>query len=323
MAHRQPLYPMLLAACIVLGRDALEDLASLNVALVIAAMWVAYGIAARVLASRTAGVLAAAVVWDVPFLFENATTRLLTEPGYVLCGLLAAWAFLAYARKPSTCALGGVACATGLAYLQRVNGLWLAIPALAALLILDLLDTRRRVAVRAFAARWALATFLCVLVTVPSWAPRLYHARNPFYHGYLPNYLWVDQYERAHVPGPPRYGWRDYVREHDASAALSRLRYGLRRTLWEAPREKYGAGVAAAMLLGAVVVALARDRAALAWLGVGLLQMLPVAWSALANPVRRIPATALLPFGVIAIAAGAAVAIKTACDRRRVAAART
>jgi hypothetical protein len=156
-----------------------------------------------------------------------------------------------------------------------------------------------------------------VAVSAPSWVPRLVHAGDPLYHGYLPNFLWVDDKDRAHVPGPPRFGWRDYAREHDLAGAADRLGYGLHRTLWEAPRVKYGDAAALAALLGLVVVALARDGAALAWLAAGLIQMLPIAWTALSNPVRRIPATALLPFAVVAVVAGTAVLVRSARDLAR------
>src|SRR6185503_17316616 len=139
---------------------------------------------------------------------------------------------------------------------------------------------------------------------------------------YLSNYLWADEYAKAHVPGPPQYGWRDYAREHDAGAALARMRYGLRRALWSAPRDKYGDALAACMLAGLVVTALARERALLAWYAVGLASVLPIAWTALANPIRRIPATALLAFGVVAVAGGTAIAVaavarEVAARRRR------
>jgi len=312
LAHRQPLYPMLLAASMAMGANDVEHLASVNLVLVVASLWVAYGIGARVYASRLAGVVAAATLWHIPFLFENATTRLLTEPGYVLCSLLAAWAFLAGVAAPGSRCPVFLACAAALAYLQRVNGLVLAACALPMLFVLEATAWPKGTTRRALAFRWGVALLLCVTVAAPSWMPRLRYAHDPFYHGYLSNYLWVDDHRSAHVPGPPRYSWRDYVRTHDAEAALSRSSYGLRRALWEAPREKYGDTIALAMLVGSLLAVAAGDRATVAWLGVGVLQMLPLAWSALANPARRIPATALLAFGLVGIVAGAAIIAKHA-----------
>jgi O-antigen ligase len=98
------------------------------------------------------------------------------------------------------------------------------------------------------------------------------------------------------------------------------MRYGLRRALWSAPREKYGDAVAACMLAGLILTVLARERMLLAWYAVGLASVLPLAWTALANPIRRIPATALLAFGVVAVAGGTAVvlaAVTRQAERRR------
>jgi hypothetical protein len=105
------------------------------------------------------------------------------------------------------------------------------------------------------------------------------------------------------------------VREHDVGAATSRMIYGLRRSLWEAPRAKYGDAVAVAMFLGIGLVLVTGKRDALAWLVVGFLQILPLAWTALSNPIRRIPATALLGFGLIAIAAGTEAVLVGALGR--------
>jgi hypothetical protein len=327
LAHRQPLYPALLALVMKLGAG-LEGLALLNVGLLIAALWAAFAVGAIEWRCPIAGLAAALALWRVPFLFENATTRLLTEPGYVLFSVLAAWGFLAYRARPRASSLLLTALVLACAYLQRINGLVLAVSALSVLFVLDLRRVRRTRSVplcRTVGRWWVSASLLFLTATAPSWVPRTIYAHNPLYHGYLSNYLWVDTHERAHVPGPARYGWRDYVREHDVGAAVARIDYGLRRTLWEAPRVKYGDAVAAAMLAGIVLAVAARRHAVLAWFGVGLLQVLPLAWAALSNPVRRIPATALLAFGLTAVAAAADIALAYAAAffRRRRATARS
>jgi hypothetical protein len=330
-AHRQPLYPATLAVATAAGLDGPDALATVNVVLVVLSMWVAYAIGARVYESRLAGLAGALVLWRVPYLWESVTTRLLTEAGYILLGLVLAYAFLRYRTTRDARWLWAAAGAGALAYLQRVNGLFATAAVLVCAAAADALDVRRRSRARRRRAseppggslrgapgwgRYVAACAVFVAISAPSWVPRLVHAGNPLYHGYLPNFLWVDERERAHVPGPPRFGWRDYAREHDLADAAHRLGYGLHRTLWEAPREKYGRAAAAAMLAGTVVVFLVRDPAAAPWLAAGLLQMLPIAWQALANPVRRIPATALLAFGVVAVIAGAA-ALVGAVDGRR------
>jgi hypothetical protein len=161
----------------------------------------------------------------------------------------------------------------------------------------------------------AIAVAIFVLASAPSWLPRLVHAGNPLYHGYLANFLWVDSYEEGHQAGPPRFGWRDYARKHDIGDAGARMAYGLRRVLYQTPRDKYGRPVAIAMLAGALLAALARERHVLSWLAVGVLQMLPLAWTAVSNPNRRIPAAALLPFALMALMAGVMVLVQRVAPR--------
>jgi hypothetical protein len=317
-AHRQPLYPALLALVMRVHGSEVRGLAMLNVVFVVASMWVAYAIGAVALRSRLAGLAGALIVWKVPFLWENATTRLLTEPSYVFLSLVLGLCFLGYLMTRRAGWLYAAASTAALCYLDRVNGLFTGVLALACLAAADFLIGRRdaaRTDSTGAPGVWrhhAIGAAIFLAVAIPSWVPRLVHTGNPLYHGYLSNYLWVDEYEKAHVPGPPRYGWRDYARDHDAGAALARVRYGLRRALWSAPREKYGDLVAACMLAGLVVTALARKRALVAWYAVGLAGVLPLAWTALANPIRRIPATALLAFGVVAVAGGTALGVAAA-----------
>ena len=319
-AHRQPLYPALLAFVSVLtGRD-LAALATVNLALVVAAMWLAYAIGTRLFASRLAGLAAAAVLYRVPFLWTNATERLLTEPSYVLIVLAMGYAFLGYRASGSGRWLLALAAAGGLAYLCRTNGLFVTAAALSVAAGADALARARSMGggdwLSPVPRRWLLAALVLVVVSAPSWVPRAWHAGDPLYHGYLSNYLWVDTYEEGHVPGPPRYGFRDYASTHGLSDALARARYGLHRAFYSAPREKYGDLVAAAMLASLLVVIARRDGRVLAWMLVGGLQMLPLAWTALANPARRLPATALLPFGVVVVAAAVAHCVRIVEARR-------
>jgi hypothetical protein len=187
------------------GHD-LADLATLNVVLVVASMWTAYAIGRCVLASRLAGLAGALVVWSVPYLWDNATTRLLTEPSYVLLSLLLGLCFLRYAATSRAAWLWAAACTAALCYLDRVNGLFTGALALACLALVDLRRAQHgsatgSVTPSAVLRRHVIAAAIFVAAAAPSWVPRLVHVGNPLYHGYLPNYLWVDDYHRAHVPG--------------------------------------------------------------------------------------------------------------------------
>jgi len=164
---------------------------------------------------------------------------------------------------------------------------------------------------------YAGALALFIVVATPSWLPRLLYAGNPLYHGYLPNYLWVDDYERAHVPGTPRYSWSTYVQEHTIGDAIARAGYGIKRVYFDTPRDKLGVAASLAMLAALAVLIALRDRAALALAAAGVLQTLPLAWVALSNSARRVPAGALLPFFAMVMAAAAAATMRYARRRSR------
>lgn len=325
-AHRQPGYPALLAAAARLGVQRAPELARVNLALVVLSLWIAWLGTRAATGSALAGLVAAAIVYDAGFLYDIATERLLTEPLYVAVSLGAASAALSYLTRPGAAALLGAAALAGLAYDVRVNGLLLAVSLGVAMVAADLRRGQRadpqappaELALHLPVAAYAAALALFVVVTVPSWVPRVLHAGNPVYHGYLPNYLWVDDYDRAHVPGPPRYSLSTYVAEHRPADAVRRLGWGMQRVFWDTPRDKFGV-VASIALLAAIVVLLAlRNGPGLLLLAAGVLQAMPLAWTAMANPSRRLSAAALLPFAALVVGAAAAALLRRARpDRNR------
>lgn len=319
-AHRQPGYAALLALAGSLGVQGAPALARVNLAVVIASLWIALLVTRLATGSALAGLLAAAVVYNARFLFDIATERLLTEPLYVAVALGAIGACLAYVRRPGAVSLLLAAGLGGLAYLVRVNGLFLAATLGVAMLAADIHRARRagpHVPTRDLTlhlplAAYAAAFALFVAVTTPSWLPRVLYTGNPVYHGYLPNYLWVDEYERAHVPGPPQYSISTYVAEHGAGDAVKRFTWGFQRVFWETPRDKFGIVTSAALLVAIVVLLALRDTPGIVIACAAVLQALPLAWTALANPARRLPAAALLPFAALVIAAAAAAMLRRA-----------
>lgn len=317
-AHRQPGYPALLAAAQDLGVQGAPALARVNLGVLVASMWIAFLGVRLATGSALAGLLSAAVIYDAPFLFEIATGRLLTEPLYVAVAVGAVSSCLWYARRLNATALVVGAAMAALAYLVRVNGLFLAATLAVVLVAADVQRARhtgkptRDLPLHVPLEAWFAALALFVVVTVPSWLPRTIYAGNPVYHGYLPNYLWVDEYDRAHVPGPPKYSLSTYVAEHDAADAVRRFSYGARRVFWETPRDKFGMVTTVLLAVSLVVLVVLKDRAALAIVAAGVLQALPLAWTALPNPARRLPAAALLPFAAVVIGAAAAAALRHA-----------
>jgi hypothetical protein len=312
-AHRQPGYAAVIALAESAGIQGAPRLALVNVAIVVASLWVAFASVALATGSALAGLVAAAVIYDAAFLFEIATGRLLTEPTYVAVALGACGACLSYLVRPGAVSLLLAAGLGGLAYLVRVNGLLLAVSLAVVLVVADAIRARREnpdehaadLVLHLPLAAYALAAAMFVVVTMPSWVPRTIYAGNPVYHGYLPNYLWVDEYDRAHTTGPPQFSLSTYVSEHDLGDAVERMGWGMKRVFWDTPRDKLGIVASVAAAVSIVVLLVTRDVAGLLLVCAGILQALPLAWTALPNPARRLPAAALLPF--VALAIGCAV----------------
>jgi hypothetical protein len=238
----------------------------------------------------------------------------------VAVALGAVGACFAYLVRPGATSLLSAAVLGGLSYLVRVNGLFLAVAIALAMALADVIRARRRapdlhsadLVLHLPLAPYAAALALFLAVTTPSWVPRLVYTGNPLYHGYLANFLWVDDYARAHVPGAARFTLSTYVAEHSIGDAAGRLWYGIQRVFYETPRDKYGAGVSVAIVLSVVIVFALRDGPGTLLVLAGVLQVMPLAWTALANPARRLPATALLPFVAIVVAAAVAAALRRA-----------
>lgn len=302
--HRQPLYPAALAVGgALVGREP-TALTWINLALTSAAV-LAAGLACWWLfASRLAAIAAAALLATDPFLLRESQ-HLLTEPLFVLCVLAALALLLRALRSGGTATALAAASAFGLAYLTRPNGLFLFAAALAVLaldLTLRWLAVRDRPSLRRvfWVPAAAVATFL--VVATPSWLPRLVYKGQPFYHAYLSNFLWVDRYETASVPGDARYSLADYLASHTWRDAGQRMVHGWRTVLLDVPVVEFGLVASLLMVLGLALALLARRRDL--WLLTLLfaLQMAPIAWTQLSNPTTRIPAATTLPFGVFYVA---------------------
>lgn len=255
-------------------------------------------------ASRLAGLAAGALLAASPFLRE-VSQWLLTEPLFVLVvtGALACLLRASRDERPRLAMAAGAA--FGLAYLTRPNGLML-FAAAQCVLVLDLLlrwRTRRdRPSLRRLVVLPLGTTLAFLVVATPSWLPRLVHKGQPFYHGYLSNFLWVDRYEDASVAGDPRYTFADYARNHSWSDAWHRMADGWHTVAFDVPFHELGALTTWLSAAGLAAALLMRRRELLLMTLLFVLQMTPIAWTFPANPTTRIPAAATLPFGVFYVA---------------------
>jgi hypothetical protein len=193
-------------------------------------------------------------------------------------------------------------------YLTRSNGLFVAIALICVVLLQDFgrlaKDPSKREWGWVFSrlALYAACVLLVLVVTVPSWLPRLEYYGNAIHHGYLSNYLWVDTYKEGHAGGRfPLYTWRDYVANHTLWDAIRRAAWGFWRVSVDLPIivEK-PFFVLAVSSIGGVVLALVfgpgKFRLLVLFAGI---QLAPLMWTHLSNPNPRVPYASTFPFEIL------------------------
>ena len=300
-AHRQPLYPAALAVPLRILGENLFFLALINIIVMNVFILSVYFSIRKLFNSNTAGFLTVLFVISNNFLFRNISTRLLTEPLFVLLSFSVCAALLFYIRKGDSIYLYGASLFAGLSYLSRPNGLFLMLSLSAALFCFEMykiVKTKRYQSLpwQKISVKYAVFILVFAVTTIPSWMPRTLYHGNPIYHEYLPNYLWADSYKEAHVSGPPRYTIHDYLADHSPKDMVERLGYGFREvyidTLDLDKKPVYRFVVIATLFL---VFFLRKEPYIFLTLFM-FIQLLPIVWTMLSNPTPRIPYASLLPF---------------------------
>jgi hypothetical protein len=250
-----------------------------------------------------------------PFMVDKISCRIMTEPLHSLFLTALILLFLRYVHQGRWYLLLGIAAAAGADYLVRTNGLFVAASAFGTLLLHDAWQLIKRkgaesekMAVRfgKKAAAYLGAALVFIVVSAPSWIPRYHYFRDPVYHGYLSNFLWVDNYEQGHT-GQARvdYGWKDYASKHGAREMVTRWTAGFYRVFYDIPRHTEHIRVLYFLALGGLIVALLQRRWDFWLLAVCmLLQMLPMVWTSLSNPTPRVPYGTMFPFELLFAALG-------------------
>jgi hypothetical protein len=304
--HRQPLYPALLAVAMKFGNGDRFALGAVNILITSAAILSVYVFSLALFRHRlVAGACAFALAAN-PFIDRLITARLLTEPLHLLMTLWAIFTFVRYIQRKDVRWLFGCSVFLGLDYLARPNGLILAAAALAVLALSDLIaqfaSRQNRPHFLAFTAKYTLI-YLCaglifIGVSAPSWVPRLIYYGDPFHHGYLENYMWVDTYKEGHVgESYATYTWRDYFAHHRVRAMVSRVVHGFRNVYFHIPIRMERVPLLFLFSIGGAWIAFQIPASECRFLCLFLvLQMQPLVWTNLSNPTARVPYGSLLPF---------------------------
>ena len=304
--HRQPLYPALLAIALKLGNGNRFMLGAVNIVIAELSILAVYVFTLALLKNRIAAGLSALALAANPFIDREVTARLLTEPLHLLLTICAIFAFLRYVQRQNCFWLFICAGLVGLDYLTRPNGLIMAGAAVGTMAVGDLWMYCAAPAKPLSFFRWFMriagiylvAVLIFLAVSAPSWVPRWTYFGNPFHHGYLENYMWVDSYKEGHVgESYASYTWRDYFAHHHLRNVISRLIHGFRNVYFRIPIMMERAPLLFLFSIGGVWIALRIASREYRFLCLFLfLQMLPLVWTNLSNPTARVPYGSMLPF---------------------------
>ena len=308
--HRQPLYPLLLAPAVKLSGNNPFWLGTVNIWIGLITVLVLYFGLLKLHSNLLIPAAIGLLYITNQMIVDMVSGHIMTEPLHILFVVLAVFSFIHYAtwRKPA--ALFAAAGFAGLDYLTRPNGLFLMLSMMGVLFLKEFVPARDGTdqqnrgfsKVIGVAGKYAVAVLIFILVSTPSWLPRLYYLHAPLSHGYLSNYMWVDTYAQAHTGDSfASFTWRDYAAAHQFGDFLQRWLHGFQRVFALPLRFERISSVGFPVLYllaiaGLLASVLQRNRTYLALGAFFLIQILPLIWTSLSNPNDRVPYAAILPF---------------------------
>lgn len=307
--HRQPLYPLLLAPAVKLSDNNPFWLGSVNIWIGVVTVLILYFGILKLFSSPLIAAAATVFYATNKLIVEEVTGRMMTEPLHILLVILVIFSFVSYTTSRRPAMLAAAAGLAGLDYLARPNGLFLMLSMMAVLFIEECLS-RHGTSTRArrlpcCLIKYLAAVLIFLVITTPSWLPRLHYLHQPFAHGYLSNFLWVDTYAEAHTGQAfSSFTWRDYAAKHNAADFLLRWGHGFLETFSLPFRNERFLGIRFPLLYllaaaGIAISAFTRNRTYLTLAAFFLVQMLPLIWTTLSNPTDRVPYASLFPFELV------------------------
>lgn len=308
--HRQPLYPLFLAPAAKISGNNPFWLGSVNIWIGAVTVLVLYFGILKLFSSQLIAALTAILYATNKLIVEEVTGRMMTEPLHILLVILVIFTLISYTASRKPAMLAAAAGLAGLDYLARPNGLFLMLSMMAVLFVEECARRRGERLTRpgglpGCLLKYLAATIVFLAITTPSWLPRLQYLHQPFAHGYLSNYMWVDTYAEAHTGEAfPSFTWRDYAARHNATDFVLRWGHGFLETFSLPFRNEKIFGIRFPLLYllaaaGVGVSVFTRNRTYLTLAAFFLLQMLPLIWTTLSNPTDRVPYASLFPFELI------------------------
>ncbi len=313
--YRQPLFSLLVAGVIKVTNGDLFAIRLINVGVIIGTTITLFLILRSLCSDSASAAIISTLFVLSPFAYDQSVHGLATEPLHLFLLICTIACFLRYVATRHWIYLSLLALTVGLDYLDRVNGLFLAISAFAVLGCFalsqhllgsdhPLIRTRRQSDDRAKSDtqntvswwHYLLAAPVLIVATAPSWLSHWYYFGNPFYHGAIQNFLWGDSYLGS-MDSPRLLTARDYFASHSLLDAAARFLLGCDKVFFAIPIDRERLPVLYFAALGGIWVAWRERRAPYLWLLLFyLLQMLPLAWTQPVNTTPRIPYAATQPF---------------------------
>jgi hypothetical protein len=310
--YRQPLFSLLVAGVIKVTNGDLFAIRLINVGVIIGTTITLFLILRSLCSDSASAAIISTLFVLSPFAYDQSVHGLATEPLHLFLLICTIACFLRYVATRHWIYLSLLALTVGLDYLDRVNGLFLAISAFAVLSCFALSQHPLVLAVRQHAAtptrrdadtqytvswwHYLLAALVLIVATAPSWLSHWYYFGNPFYHGAIQNFLWGDSYLGS-MDSPRLLTARDYFASHSLLDAAARFLLGCDKVFFAIPIDRERLPVLYFAALGGIWVAWRERRAPYLWLLLFyLLQMLPLAWTQPVNTTPRIPYAATQPF---------------------------
>ena len=320
--YRQPLFPLLIAGVMKATNDNLLAIRMINVGVIVFAAITLFVILRAFWHDTAAAAIISILFVLNPFVYDQSVHGLNTEPLHLFLLICVIACFLRYAAVRHWIYLSLLFFAIGLDYLDRINGLFLAISALAVLLCYALsqyffrpehrADLSFEASARASGAsddreksdtphtaswwHYLIATLVLVITTAPSWLSRLLYFGNPFYYGAIQNFLWGDSYLGS-MDSPRVLTASDYFASHSLLDAAGRFLLGCSKVFFAIPIDRERLPVLYFAALAGIWLAWKQRRAPYLWLlFFYLLQMLPLAWTQPVNTTPRVPYAATQPF---------------------------
>ena len=324
--YRQPLFPLLIAGVMKATNDNLLAIRMINVGVIVFAAITLFVILRAFWRDTAAAAIISILFVLNPFVYDQSVHGLNTEPLHLFLLICVIACFLRHTAVRHWIYLSLLAFTIGLDYLDRINGLFLAISAFAVLLCFALSqyffrpkhradmssDLSFEASARASGAsndqaksdtphtaswwHYLIATLVLVITTAPSWLSRLLYFGNPFYYGAIQNFLWGDSYLGS-MDSPRALTASDYFASHSLLDAAGRFLLGCSKVFFAIPIDRERLPVLYFAALAGIWLAWKQRRAPYLWLlFFYLLQMLPLAWTQPVNTTPRVPYAATQPF---------------------------